>query len=45
MVIIKRKSVAEYQSLLPNISSQNESLAQNPLDSSSSSDILKNICS
>lgn len=45
MVIIKRKTVAEYQSLLPNISSQNESPAQNSLDSSSSSDVLQNICS
>ena len=45
MVIIKRKSVAEYQSLLPNVSSQNENLAQNSLDSSSSADVLQNRCS
>ena len=45
MIIIKRKSVAEYQSLLPNVSSQNENLAQNSLDSSSSADVLQSTCS
>ena len=45
MVIIRRNGVAEYQSLLPNVSSQNENLAQNSLDSSSSANILQNTCS
>ena len=45
MIIIKRKSVAEYQSLLQNVSSQNENLAQNSLDSSSSANVLQSTCS